>query len=186
LEKGNLGNFERFCPICKNKNEGDVVVCRYCGASLVEYPTRAAATTKNTNNNTNVSVKIGEIPLEALTPSAGIAIYISGTARPVFTCSERELVIGRKADEEEASESLLDLSEYDGFKMGISRRHATIRQIQAGYEVVDLASTNGTWLNDKRLIPHRSYPFESGSQLRIGRMRFLVLYHSTPEPGRKN
>jgi hypothetical protein len=154
---------------------------------LDEYPTSAAATTRNTNGHTSVPIKIGEMPLGALPPPDGIAIYIAGTANPVFLSTDGEFVIGRKTDKQEAlGPPMLDLSEFGGFAMGVSRQHVNIRKAESGYEVVDLSSANGTWLNDERLIPDRSYPFASGSQLRIGRMRLLILYHSIPEPGRKD
>jgi len=184
LEKGNLDNYGRFCPVCKNKNEGSTVVCKYCGASLDEYPTSAAVTTRNTGSNMNLLENIGESPRKTLIPDDGIAIYISGNTQPVFISSGKQFVIGRKM-EEDVSESILDLSEFGGFNMGISRRHVTIRRTEAGYEIIDLSSTNGTWLNDERLIPNKPYPLASGSQLRVGRMRFHVLYRSTG-PGKKN
>lgn len=120
-----------------------------------------------------------------MTPAEGIAIFLEGTTKPVFLSSEKEFIIGRKT-EGEASTSLLDLSELDGFKMGISRRHATIRQLEAGYEIIDLSSTNGSWLNDERLVPNKPYPLADRSQLRLGRLRFLVLYHSVSEPVKKD
>ncbi len=180
-----MDNLGRFCPVCKNKNEHNDTVCRYCGATLDEYPTSAAATTRNTGSYKNVPVNIGEVALERLTPVNGIAIYISGTAKPVFVSSDKEFMIGRKI-EEQSLRSILDLSEFGGFNMGISRRHAAIRQTKTGYEITDLSSTNGTWLNDERLIPDKPYALASGSQLRVGRMRFLVLYRSVPDLGKQD
>jgi pSer/pThr/pTyr-binding forkhead associated (FHA) protein len=52
-----------------------------------------------------------------------------------------------------------------------------IRRAGTGFEIVDLASTNGSWLNDERLVPNKPYPLANGSQLRFGRMRLLVLFH---------
>ena len=119
-----------------------------------------------------------------VTPADGIAIYIAGAIKPVFVSSDKQFVIGRKI-EEEVSEPILDLSEFGGFNMGISRRYVTIRRMETGYEIIDLASTNGTWLNDERLIPNKPYPLASGSQLRVGRMRFLVHYRSIPNSEKK-
>lgn len=176
---------EKFCPICKNKNERSAGVCKYCGASLQEYPTSAAATTRNTNDLSGVPVRIGEVPLDTLIPAEGIAIYVPGTVSPVFLSSKKEFIIGRKL-EVTGTETILDLSDMNGFDMGISRRHATIRQVESGYEVMDLASTNGTWLNDERLVPNKPYPLANKSQLRVGRLRFLVLYRLvSPNPAKK-
>ncbi len=184
LEKDNLDNFGRFCPVCKNKNERDAIVCRYCGASLDEYPTSAAVTTRNTGSFNNLPAKLGESTVETSIPDNGIAIYIAGTPQPVFICSDKEFVIGRKMGED-TSESILDLSEFGGFNMGISRRHATIQRTETGYKIIDLSSTNGTWLNDERLIPNKPYPLASEAELRVGRMRFLVRYRSIPDPEKK-
>jgi pSer/pThr/pTyr-binding forkhead associated (FHA) protein len=56
-----------------------------------------------------------------------------------------------------------------------------IRRDGDGYEVLDLGSVNGTWLNEKRLVPHKAYPLSSGSYLRLGRMRIFVLYRPLAE-----
>jgi len=179
-----LDKFERFCPVCKNKNEPGAILCRYCGASLDEYPTSAAVTTRNTGSYNNLLENSREAPGKALTPDDGIAIYIAENTQPVFVSSDKQFVIGRKM-EGDVLESILDLSEFGGFNMGISRRHVAIHQTESGYEIVDLSSTNGTWLNDERLIPNKSYPLASGAQLRVGRMRVHVLYQSA-EPGKKS
>jgi pSer/pThr/pTyr-binding forkhead associated (FHA) protein len=57
--------------------------------------------------------------------------------------------------------------------------------VDAGYEIVDLNSTNGTWVNGERLTPNQTYALSSGSQLRLGRMRFFVLYRSTVKTKQK-
>lgn len=131
-----------------------------------------------------VTAKITEAPIDdSLIPEDGIAIYAAGTSKPIYLRFERELVFGRPS-EGQSGETLLDLSELGGYQMGISRRHAKIRRTEEGYEIMDLASTNGSWLNDERLIPNKSYPLPSGAQLRFARMRLLVLYH--PKPKKKS
>ena len=87
---------------------------------------------------------------------------------------DKELIIGRKT--EAALEIFLDLAGIDAFNLGISRRHAMLRRKESGYEIIDLASTNGTWLNNERLVPNKPYLLTSGSQVSVGRMRFFVLY----------
>jgi len=48
--------------------------------------------------------------------------------------------------------------------------------MEEGYEILDLDSANGTWLNNERLTPHKHYPLTSGSHLRLGGMHLFVLY----------
>jgi len=168
---------ERFCPVCQNKIDRNALVCRYCGASLEQYLVETGATTRNVDEVSKDSEKTSEILIDdALIPENGIVIYTGGASEPIYLRLDHELVLGRKVGE--TSESLFDLSGLGGYQMGISRRHAMIRQTKTGYEIIDLSSTNGTWLNNERIVPNKPYPLASGSQLRLGRMKLLVLYHS--------
>jgi hypothetical protein len=113
---------------------------------------------------------------ERMAPESGIAFYIEGRSNPAGMDTDGEFVLGRKAGT--TSEMLLDLAPFGGYSMGVSRRHALIRRAGDGYIILDLGSVNGTFLNEERLAPHVSYPLPSGSHLRLGRMRLLVLYQS--------
>lgn len=168
----------KFCPICKNKNSLDAAICRHCGAPL-NTDSHLNATTRNTEIKINYSEKPKDITVdESIIPNDGIAIYFAETTKPVEILTQDEFVIGRKVIA--TSESFLDLSDFDGFKMGLSRRHAMIKRTDSGYEIIDLSSTNGTWLNDERLVPYTAYPLASGARLRLSRIR-LVAYYRMPE-----
>ena len=167
----------KFCPVCKNKNPHTATICEYCGAVLDEIVTNVVATTQNTGEQIKVPTE-GVVPFvdAALIPEGGIGVYAAGSFKPQYFKVDKELVIGRNA--EKSSEPFLDLSDLDAFNLGLSRRHALIRQSESGFEVIDLSSTNGTWLNAERLVPNKPYPFASGAQLRVGRMRLFVIYRS--------
>jgi hypothetical protein len=168
---------EKFCPVCKNKNDRSATVCVNCGALLAYHHSDSAETTRNAEAPEKVSAKIAESLIdETLIPEDGIAIYAAGAPNPIYLYFDKELVLGRLS-ENTFDDSLLDLTDLGGYQMGLSRRHAMIRKADAGYEIIDLASTNGSWLNDERLVPNKPYPLASGSQLRFGRMRLLILYH---------
>ena len=164
----------KFCPICKNKNPRTATVCKYCGGLLEENLIDIASTIRNIDEQSSIPVEnVASFIDVALIPEGGIAIYAGGSLKPNYLQIDRELVIGRKLDN--ASGSFLDLSDMDAFNLGVSRRHAMIRRSESGYEIIDLSSTNGTWLNNERLIPNKPYLFASGSQLRFGRMRLFVM-----------
>ena len=174
--------FEKFCPICKQKNELEAIVCKHCGSSLETYPMDETAITRTTEVQTRVMERMGELLIdEALTPVGGIAMYLAGTSEPVFLSSEKEFVIGRKVEDDETTEAFLDLAKFGAYQLGLSKQHAMIRRADHGYEVIDLSSRNGTWLNEEQLMPGRPYPLTSGSQLRLARMRLLVLYRPVLE-----
>lgn len=65
---------------------------------------------------------------------------------------------------------------------GLSRRHAEVRhQPGGGWQVCDLASSNGTYLNGERLAGCR--PLEDGDQIRLGRQGPVLVFRSGPVVG---
>jgi hypothetical protein len=108
-------------------------------------------------------------------PREGIAIYVENFAAPAEVQKESEFILGRKVAEE-GTEVVTDLIPFGAEENGVSRRHAKIRRANGGYEVIDLESTNGTWLNYKLLLPNQPYPLQSGGQIRLGRLQLVVMY----------
>lgn len=173
----------KFCPVCKNKNDREAIICVHCGASLETYIPESA-TTRTTDVQT-VTEKVGAwLYDEASLPAGSIAIYVEGAPKPVFLSSEKEFILGRKV--EETSQVMLDLSALGGYHLGLSRLHAIIRRAEHGYEIMDLGSSNGTWLNDERLIPHKPYPLTNASQIRLARMRLFVVFRPALETKSKS
>lgn len=171
---------ENICLVCKTTNELDALVCSHCGAALHGPLSDAEHKTKTTDMQALTPEMIQEWSQqqakEAVVPEQGIAFYVDGHAEPAYIDTTGEFVLGRKVGI--STEQLLDLAPFGAYSMGVSRQHAIIRRTGDGYEVLDLGSINGTWLNEERLVPQTSYPLPSGSYLRLGRMRILVLYRS--------
>ena len=175
-----LNTSGKLCPICQKENEESSSICVHCGAQLDEKPTRLVTIPENLGKQANAPVEhMGSLIDVSLIPEGGLGIYVAGEFKPHYMRIDKELVIGRLS--EGTAEALLDLSSFNAVNLGVSRRHVMIRRTDSGYEVVDLASRNGTWLNAERLVPNKSYPFVSGSQLRIGQMRLLIMYHPVPK-----
>ncbi|HSG41726.1 MAG TPA: FHA domain-containing protein [Anaerolineales bacterium] len=169
---------EKICPVCKESNEPNAIICLHCGATLEDPSPNSGTRTKRTDLPADVLEGIQEWSVdESAVPEYGLAVYVEGEFSPIHKDSTGELVIGRKSGKTaKLTDNLLDLSANGGYGQGVSRRHAVIRQMEQGYEVFDLGSSNGTWLNERRLAPHKHYPLESGSHLRLGKMRLFVLY----------
>lgn len=175
---------ENICPNCKAENERGASVCKQCGAALSDSLLEAGVKTRTTDMQAVTSEMMAEWSLpgsrELSIPDAGIAFYVDGHSMPAYIDTQTEFILGRKVGT--TSEILLDLAPFGGYSLGLSRRHAVIRQTRDGYELMDLGSVNGTWLNEERVTPHKAYPLPSGSNLRLGRMRLLVLYRTFEVP----
>lgn len=84
-----------------------------------------------------------------------------------------ELILGR-FDPLAGIKPDVDLSFEDQAGMTISRRHARILGWHQRYAVEDLGSSNGTWINNRRLDTGQKYPLKIGDVIRLGRCVFLI------------
>ena len=166
---------EKICPNCKTKNIDTAAVCSWCGARLEAKLTNLLAATEYVGGQPNLPADDAAASVDlALIPEGGVGIHIAGAPKPYYISIYKELIFGRQMDA--TLEAVLDLSDLDAFNLGISRRHAMLRRADSGFDLLDLSSRNGTWLNGERLIPNKPYPFASGSQTRLGRMRLVIMY----------
>jgi hypothetical protein len=171
---------ENICPVCKSSNELEAVVCWNCSAALEDPFMDPGHRTKTTDSLDHAIESAVDWSIdEATVPHSGIAVYVVGMPNPAYIDSKGEFALGRRVEKTaELSETLFDLAPLGGYGLGVSRRHAVIKRAEHGYEVLDLGSVNGTWLNGERIAPHRLYPLPSGSHLRLGSMRLYVVYRS--------
>jgi hypothetical protein len=111
--------------------------------------------------------------------SFSLTLWITGQDQPVVMelMPGQPIILGR-GDESADIELLVDLTPYNACKLGVSRKHAAIdyRDDLGVVQVMDLSSTNGTYLNGQRLIPYVSRPLREGDEIRLGRLRVEVLY----------
>jgi len=76
-------------------------------------------------------------------------------------------------------EGMLDLTDFNAVRHGISRRHCLLWQSECHLLARDLDSTNGTILNDQRLVPSRDYVVVHGDRLILGTLHLTVFFRET-------
>ena len=70
----------------------------------------------------------------------------------------------------------IDLHPVGGSTGGVSRRHAILRFIDRQWTLLDLGSTNGTYLNDTRVAPNTPVLLSDRSRLRLGSIQLFFRY----------
>jgi hypothetical protein len=162
-----------FCPVCKHKNEPHAVLCAYCGAVL-KAARKSPSTTKKISRTTTVFPKEpARIKTDTLIPEGGIAVFLLDNPKPIAILAVDEFILGRQM--EGSLEEIVDLTPYGAFASGVSRRHAMVRRKKNGFKIIDLDSTNGTWLNEERMAPTKASPLPSGAIIRLGQLRLQVI-----------
>jgi pSer/pThr/pTyr-binding forkhead associated (FHA) protein len=104
-----------------------------------------------------------------------IIFVIPSTGRRMKLDLGREVSIGR-VDSRQGIWPEVDLTVDEGVDSGVSRRHALVRNSDEGVVIVDLGSTNGTRVNDKKLPPERPHPLNNGDTVRFGQLLVQVYF----------
>ncbi|HTX91160.1 MAG TPA: FHA domain-containing protein [Anaerolineales bacterium] len=172
-----------FCPVCKRKNHISDVYCQFCGTSLKFAQPGPATTTRRIDpDSMPLSDEEERKYITSLVvPAVGIALYMMKDSQPIAVREEAEFILGRKLNPLKP-EAVVDLSPYGGFELGVSHRHAMILWTGTAYEITDLDSTNGTFLNRKRILPATAYLLPGGSTIRLGKMILYAVYKgNTPK-----
>jgi hypothetical protein len=166
-------NQGHFCPVCKRKNKLDAVLCAYCGAAL-EPASKSPPTTERIGGPTSVFPKEpARLATDGLVPEGGIAVFLMDVPQPIAILTVDEFILGRLM--EGSQEEVVDLTPHGAFSNGVSRRHAMVRRRNNKFEIIDLDSTNGSWLNEKRMTPTKAYPLPSGATVRLGQLRLQII-----------
>ncbi len=136
------------CKECNMENIDGALFCEECGAKMTEEPEF---------HETDID---GEAEKLVLASSDGSVLDIP---------AKDEVVIGREDPISEVFPDV-DLTGLGGMENGVSRRHAVIHRAGADYTVEDMGSTNGTYINKKKLQPHAPQTIKPGDELRFGKL----------------
>ncbi|MBZ0298342.1 MAG: FHA domain-containing protein, partial [Anaerolineae bacterium] len=103
-----------------------------------------------------------------------IALVVLGQEQPILLKGGEKTILGRYSPGETTPS--VDLTPYNANLLGVSRKHAAISRATTGYLLEDLASTNGTWLNEKKLLANTPIPVQSGDLIRLGQLGLYVYF----------
>jgi len=86
-----------------------------------------------------------------------------------------DIIIGRE-DPAQNYEPAIDLTDFGGKLFGVSRRHATLNNQNGLLFITDHSTTNGTFVNGKRIDPEIPHVLTHGDSLQIGKVRLTVKF----------
>lgn len=159
------------CPKCGYSNVAARTTCRSCGASLEKpaaLPVAAHPLPLPLEDTGNHLFKEDDVVLLA---------FVS-IGQQLFFPVEASVLLGR--DGAPADEPVIDLNRYEAKALGVSRQHCRLQRRENQLLVTDLDSSNFTYLNGQRLIPHRPYVLAHGDHLLLGQL-YLVVYFRPPQ-----
>ncbi len=164
-----------ICPSCSTENLLGTLFCVECGTYLPSGgPLRTEPLPEERENSEKGR---GTRPAEVSSDAAlKIELEISKSERRVMLTADTDVLLGR-LDAAHGIFPEIDLTPEGSLEDGVSRRHARIFLEDTQLVVEDLDSTNGTFINDKRLEPYVSRPIHDGDTLRLGLLEIKTHIH---------
>jgi predicted amidophosphoribosyltransferase len=158
---------ELRCPVCGAIVLPEQRFCASCGAAL---PAAQAAPVQEAAPVAQVAVAEEAVPApEPVAPPVATGPYLevadSGAQIPLI--EQPELLIGR-VDDVSGIYPDVDMTPHGGEEGGVSRRHALLVHDQGAWYVVDLDSTNGTYVNGTEIAPQVRVPVADGDRISLG------------------
>jgi pSer/pThr/pTyr-binding forkhead associated (FHA) protein len=104
-----------------------------------------------------------------------LVLLIAGIAERRKMTRSFTLTLGR-ATPDDSLETLLDLTSHGAARRGVSRQHARLYIENEELYVVDLGSTNGTYLRGEKLEPNQPAKLKRGDEMMLGHLLIQTLF----------
>lgn len=162
------------CPNCGQEEPDGTVFCSQCGTQL----TGSDSLVTQTIHTNGISVEsFQSIPAarEEYPQTGGWAtlqLVSSGHLIPLL--EKDEFTLGRVSEGQPIMPDI-DLSPYRAYENGVSRLHALIKRQGNKVTIMDLDSSNGIYLNGKKITPNQEYPLSYGDVVSLGKLKFQIL-----------
>ena len=163
-----------ICKNCRHENITGTLFCTECGAQLGD----ADVITTKTISGDQVAESLKTTPTKVEPPSSPkdswLSLHLLDSGKIIALPMRNEFTMGRLSEGQPIMPDV-DLMPYDAYAAGVSRLHAVIKRDEGRVIIMDLGSSNGTYLNGRRLNPHTEENLKHGDVVALGKMKIQVL-----------
>ncbi|MBT3190569.1 MAG: FHA domain-containing protein [Anaerolineae bacterium] len=162
-----------MCPACQHQEVEGALFCSDCGAQLQNV---ASLVTQNIQTNDISREALDAIPQEQkkVLASGSLTLQLLEGGQILPLADRNEFTMGR-ASEGQTVMPDIDFTPYRAYEYGVSRIHAVLKKTKDKVIVMDLGSSNGTYVNGVRLAPENEYPLSHGNIISLGKLKIQFL-----------
>jgi len=163
-----------ICSNCQHSNVSGTLFCVECGAQLdgIETLTTQAITQDQIADELK---KKGPRPEPPSSPiNSWISLHLMDSGKILPLASRSEFTLGRLSEGQPIMPDI-DLTPYQAYASGVSRLHVVVKREASRIIIMDLGSSNGTYLNGRRLNPHAEEILNHGDVIALGKLKIQVL-----------
>jgi hypothetical protein len=168
-----------ICAQCNHKNRPGDLICQNCGFMLVEG---GGGKTKKLDERNAVRLEGNTFQQERdettthFPPGTLLQVRLKEVDEPMlYTLDEGSLTIGR-FDRNTGQKPDIDMYQYAGYLLGVSRKHAMLHRVDDELVIEDLGSSNGTYVNGDRLGAYELRVVPDEATVRLGDLHFTVKF----------
>ncbi len=161
-----------ICPNCKHEEVDGAIFCSECGTQLVKSENVTTQKIEPEEGDDLVTGPISEDRLKYSNAWISLHMLESGQILPIV--EQTEFTMGRISDNQPIMPDI-DFSAYKAYENGVSRLHAVIRHNNGNAIIMDLGSSNGTYVNGARLLPNTEQPLHHGDVVALGKLKIQVV-----------
>jgi len=149
--------------------------CAECGAQLDGVETLVTQAITDEQIADELTKKKSLRPDAASTPAnSWISLHLMDSGKILPLASRNEFTLGRLSEGQPIMPDI-DLTPYQAYASGVSRLHAVVKRDSERVFVMDLGSSNGTYVNGRRINPHVEESLNHGDILALGKLKIQVL-----------
>jgi hypothetical protein len=162
------------CRNCQHGNVTGAVFCAACGEALdgEDLP----LTVISDEHITEELKKKTPRPEPAIPASSWIPLHFMGSGKILPLDSRNEFILGRLTEDSPILPDV-DLTPYRASAAGVSRLHAMVKREGNQAMVMDLGSSNGTYLNGQWIQPDVDVALRHQDIIALGALQIQVLLH---------
>jgi len=163
-----------ICPNCQHKNVAGAMFCAECGAQLDGVETLVTQAITDEQIAEERGKKSPRIDPSTTPANSWISLHLMDSGKILPLASRNEFTLGRLSEGQPIMPDI-DLTPYQAYASGVSRLHAVVKRDSEHVLVMDLGSSNGTYVNGRRINPHVEESLNHGDILALGKLKIQVL-----------
>lgn len=163
-----------ICSNCQHKNVAGAMFCAECGAQLDGVETLITQAITDEDIEKELKTKAGRPEAPAVPANSWLSLHLMDSGKILPLASRSEFTLGRLSEGQPIMPDI-DLTPYQAYASGVSRLHAVVKRDANRVMVMDLGSSNGTYLNGRRLNPHMEESLNHGDIVALGKLKIQIL-----------
>ncbi|HZM24673.1 MAG TPA: FHA domain-containing protein [Anaerolineales bacterium] len=163
-----------ICSNCQYKNVSGAVFCAECGAQLDGVETLVTQAITDEQIEEELKKRTARPEPVSAPSNSWISLHLMDSGKILPLASRNEFTLGRLSEGQPIMPDI-DLTPYQAYASGVSRLHAVVKRENNRVAVMDLGSSNGTYVNGRRLNPHTEESLSHGDIVALGKLKIQIL-----------